>query len=301
MRRSVTLLVACAVAISVASCDNTVVRKANNSTIVCPAGCGSTPTHSKTVSIVCGSPAYAGCSVSKPRREVGPITTGGFPDLSSYQGCPAFQGPVIFKVYEGGYGIDHSAYCNAARVHKLKVWAGVYAFLRPANCAGQGYATVQIVRQIGGVPGPIVADAEVPLPSGCVSAFLHEVRTTRGGPVDIYTSPGTWPGGSLSAPLWVATYGSSPGCVVGVCSHVAWQFTDEGHCGAGILTDCSIDNGITKQTIAKPTPKPSPSAARIAYLRVLAHRHDCYAAKVRKRVRACVVWGDQVKALEGRR
>lgn len=268
--------------------------------IVC--GCGSprrsVPSPCTTV------PAQAGCSVLKTRL-LGPPLRGGFPDVSSYQGCPSFYGPVIFKVYEGGYGEDRSAQCNAARVHRLHSWAGVYAFLRPANCAGQGNATAQIVKQLGGVPGPVVADAEVSLPSGCVNAFLRAVRTTLGGPVDVYTSPGTWPGGKLSAPLWVATYGPKPGCVGGVCSHVAWQFSDSGRCGGLAGVDCSLNSGIlgqnrkpkpTPQPIPpKPQPRPPTKAALIAYLRSLARKHHCY--RHGHKLHACAVWGTQVKAL----
>lgn len=259
-------------------------------------GCGSHNKHTVS-SVRCGVPAYAGCSVPKTSGVAPSVIRGHtFPDISEYQGCPAFHGPVVFKVYEGNYGMDHSARCNANRVHKLKDWAAVYSFLRPNNCSGQGYATVHILKEIGGVPGPVIADAEVPLPQGCVSAFLNTVRRLRGNPVDIYTSPGTWPGGQLDAPVWVATYGSRPGCIGGDCKHVGWQYTDRGNCGAG-TTDCSIDNGLLSQTVAKPTPKPKPVAARIAELRKFARHRGCYSKGVVHK-RACAIWGSEVRRLE---
>ena len=246
----------------------------------------------------CGVPAQAGCSLPKTKQLTAPPTAARlFPDISEYQGCPSFHGPVIFKVYEGGYGQDHSARCNANRVHALHLWAGVYAFLRPANCAGQGYATAQIVKQLGGIRGPVVADAEVPLPRGCVSAFLSQVRQHIGGPGDIYTGTGTWPGGHPSAPLWLASYGAKPRCLEGVCSRVAWQYTDNGRCGGLSGTDCSIDSGILSQTRYKPKPPPKPSPnPRINYLRSLARRHGCYVKHVRH-VHACAVWGHEVQVL----
>jgi hypothetical protein len=269
------------------------------------AGSSAPQSHQTVPAAPCSAPAPLGCSLPKQSRTrtVPAGSSRVFPDVSEYQGCPSFTGPLIFKVYEGGYGQDHSALCNARRVHALHLWAGVYAFLRPANCAGQGWATSQIVKQIGGVPGPVVADAEVSLPRGCVASFLHQVQTQLGGPVDVYTSPGTWPGGFLTAPLWVATYGPRPGCVEGVCSHVAWQFTDNGRCGGLSGTDCSISTGILSQSRQpaphpqpKP-PKPRPRAQQIAYLRSLARKHHCYQPAVQHRYHACKVWGHEVQVL----
>lgn len=262
-------------------------------------GCGSHT--AKTGSTRCAAPAQAGCSLPKAPRTLAAPPTGArlFPDISEYQGCPSFSGPVVFKVYEGGYGEDHSAKCNAARVHRLHVWAGAYAFLRPANCAGQARSTVAIVRSLGGVPGPVVADAEVPLPAGCVSRFVGTVRALLGGPVDVYSAPGTWPGGSLSAPLWVATYGPTPGCVAGVCAHVAWQFSDHARCGIG-AGDCSIDNGILSQVRADPTLLRR-LRAQIKHLRIKLRTHGCAARRHRHerlgpKCRGWFAAGDRVHA-----
>lgn len=268
------------------------------------ASCGSThPTrtpkgNAPACSVV---PAQAGCSLPKTKGVAPPTAGHVFPDLSEYQGCPRFYGPVIFKVYEGGYGQDHSASCNIRRAHALGTWAGVYAFLRPQNCAGQGYATASIVRQLGGVPGPVVADAEVALPTNCVSQFLNSIRTHLGGPTDIYTSPGTWPGGSLTAPLWVATYGSRPGCVAGQCSHVAWQFTDNGNCGGLGGTDCSVSSGILSQTrVDGRKATLYADYRRRGQLRGFARARHCYTPRVQQRARACKVWGAEVRVLEAR-
>jgi hypothetical protein len=80
--------------------------------------------------------------------------------------------------------------------------------------------------------------------------------------VVIYAGTGTWPGGPNDGlPLWIASYGSSFGCLW-TCKPVAWQFTD-GHFGIPVFVpgigqdDVSVDYGLTKLGV------PSASAAQI--------------------------------------
>ena len=224
-----------------------------------------------------------------------PINSVLLPDVSEYQGCLRWRRGVpgvIFRVYEAGTGLqDRSARCNATRLRQIGAWDAAYAFLRPGSCTRQADRTVAIVRGIGGVSGPVVADAEVTLPTGFVSCYVDRVRLDTGnGAQVIYTAPGTWPGGPLTRPLWVATYGSSPGCVAGVCSHVAWQFSDSFNCD-GYFGDCSVATGIRRILQRPPHPNALLLAEREA-LRGDLTRHRCRVAPYgRGRYhRVCSIW-----------
>jgi hypothetical protein len=231
------------------------------------AACGSSPPPAKSVSPATKAPCATGtmgCSLRSSKQESRALSQAPsgvlVPDASEFQGCPRWQKGipgVVFRVYEAGTGLeDRSAMCNARRLREIKAWDAVYAFLRPGSCAGQADRTVSIVRSLGGVVGPIIADAEVPLPNGFVACFDARVARDTGNTAQVdYSSPGTWPGGVPKRRVWVATYGPRPGCVGGVCSHVAWQFSDAHNCD-GWFGDCSLDSGIRGILQHKPNPQP---------------------------------------------
>jgi hypothetical protein len=205
------------------------------------------------------------------------------PDVSEYQGC-ALHSEAIFRVYEAGTNVqDARAACHARELRRLHAWSAAYAFVRTpgyhhaGSCTAQAQRTVAIVRSLGGVTGPVIQDAEVPLPRGFVACFNNAVRAA-GQLTATYTSTGTASGGPFSQPLWLASYGARPGCIEGICRRVAWQFSSEANC-RGVYGDCSIDEGITSIVHA---PRAPLEARQRALRRVLAH----YGCRRRARVHA---------------
>lgn len=167
------------------------------------------------------------------------------PDVSEFQGC-ALHSAVIFRVYEAGTERqDARARCHAQEAQRQHVWYAVYTFLRPAHggCVFQALRTIAIVRSLGGVVGPIIADAEVWLPPGFVSCFVHTLQA-HGYVAVIYTAPGTWPGGVFVVRVWIAAFPFRPPCFLNACPYLAHQFSEAFNC-RGIFGDCSIDEGIT--------------------------------------------------------
>ena len=205
-----------------------------------------------------------------------PVSIGGrlVPDVSSYQGHPnwgtakRYISGAIVKAGEGAGYTDPTFAYNWGTLRRLGVWHTAYYFVRNTSCQVQVSRFVAIVRSSGGFDsGPPVLDVEVPLSPGLVPCLVAGIETATHRRAIIYTAPGTWPGGGHGdALLWVASYGSSPGCVW-TCAHVAWQFTGDGlgpspHSlpGVGSSIDISTDNGITRLT-SHPVPKPKPCGA----------------------------------------
>lgn len=177
------------------------------------------------------------------------------PDVSEFQPCVTGHTSTVIRLYEAGTDRqDTQAACNAHRLRAWHVWFAGYSFLRPGSCTGQADRTVQIVRAIGGLSGPVVADAEVPLPAGFVRCFISRVHhDAPSSPTGTYTSCGTV--SEVVLPLWVANYGVRWPCTPFGLPFTAWQFTDGTFCGERFVTDCSLDFGITR---LRPKPRPSP-------------------------------------------
>jgi len=201
------------------------------------------------------------------------------PDVSEYNGC-ALHSEAIVRVYEAGTGREDSkAGCHMSELMRLHAWAAAYSFLRAGNCTGQAERTVQIVHGLEGhthvVVQVIVADAEVYLQPGCVSAFNSTTRR-YGYRAVTYTAPGTWPGGAFNSPTWIAAYPYRPSCFSNACPYVAHQFADNFNC-RGVVGDCSIDLGITSITRAKPLSPAQRRAleARQRALRRVLLRYGC--------------------------
>ena len=227
-------------------------------------GCGSTQTRTVTVH---ATPAATTPSVQEPACNPAPgkgtmgvctpttsapqigaprLTRGAqlLPDVSEYQGC-ALYSEAIFRVYEGGTERqDARALCHARELQRRHAWYAVYSFLRPGHggCVYQAVRTISIVRSIGGIVGPIIADAEVWLPPGFVTCFVHTLQA-HGYVAVIYTGPGTWPGGAFAARVWVAAYPFRPPCFSNACPYLAHQFSDAFNC-RGVFGDCSVNEGI---------------------------------------------------------
>lgn len=240
------------------------------------------------------------------------------PDVSYYQGHPDWLSAkreisgAIVRVADGNFNDPAFAY-NWHELRRLHIWHATYFFLRPGDCAAEARRGIALVNAQGGFDsGPLIADAEVPLPYGCVAAFVEEARRKTGLPGIVYTAPGTYPGGPHgNAVLWVATYGSEPGCVW-TCAHVAWQYTDGKygplpHCIVGIgCDDISTDNGITRLG-RHPTPRPvdrkALKARQRALRRVLLHFGCRRRVKVHERLGPrCRRWfaeGDRIARILG--
>lgn len=224
------------------------------------------------------------------------------PDVSEYQPCVSGHVPTVIRLYEAGLNrIDSEAACNAHRLRAWRVWFGGYAFLRPGSCTYEAARTVQLARQVGGLSGPIIADAEVRLPAGFVRCFLDAVRR------DAPTSPaieytGCYSGLERIQPLWIPSYGAAPACG----PWIAWQASDGSYCGESYVTDCSVDNGISSVRVhtytpkpkPRPKPKPAPKCSRKCHLdrelAVLRRRHHCNRPMRRWR-HACKVWSEQLR------
>jgi hypothetical protein len=207
------------------------------------------------------------------------------PDVSEYQPCVTGRVPTVIRLYEAGTDRqDAQAACNARRLRAGHLWFAGYSFLRPGSCTQEADRTVAIVRGIGGLNGPVVADAEVPLPAGFVRCFLGRVHhDAPSSPTGTYTSCGTV--SEVVLPLWVANYGVQWPCTPFGDPFEAWQFSAGSYCGERFVTDCSLDFGITRLRPAhrKPPPKPRPPAEKRRLIRywtveraAVLHRYRLY-------------------------
>lgn len=232
-------------------------------------------------------------------------------DVSVYQGAPkwwtARAAGLKFAVDKAGEGTaysDPTFVRNWTIQRSLGLPHAAYWFLRPVSCVEQADLLAARIRSVGGQDPkalPPVGDAEVPLPAGCVAAFVARVKADlRIRTVVAYTAPGTWPGGpNPGALLWVATYGGAPGCVW-TCSHVAWQFTDStfgpephGWPGIGASVDVDLDSGLIALL---PNPRLDHDRALHTKLLALRRKHQC--SRPTTRYRACPVWLGEIKTLD---
>lgn len=192
------------------------------------------------------------------------------PDVSDYQGYvnwtkakPYVCGGIVKGGEGGGYGGGSLFYRNWVYLRQLGLWHAMYWFVRPtwvSSCSTQASLIIGRMKSVGyptdHLAGPIQLDEEVPGSNltSCLTAAIQ--RAFPGRPVDNYTAPGTWPGGSHgSNALWQATYG--PSLVPFWLPVVAWQCTDGIH---GCVTyipgigfgDVSSNRGITSQVPPRP-------------------------------------------------
>lgn len=188
---------------------------------------------------------------------------GRIPDVSSYQGHPNWpaakaSGIAGAIVKAGEYTEDPDFAYNWAALRSLGVWHAPYLFVRSCSAA----AFIRWLNSVGypsdKTAGPPILDMEVPAASGCAPALTASLQAAFHRGVVIYTSPGTWAGGSHSGdPLWIATYGSSFAAIWQPV--LAWQCTDG---AVGCITyvpgigygDVSINLGLTKLVPIAPKP-----------------------------------------------
>lgn len=233
-----------------------------------------TRTYSQELRVGCRPPVGAGVmGACAPRAKEGiGVAPAGvrrlrIPDVSEYQ--PAVTGRVstVIRLYEAGDNQqDAKAAINAYRLLRWGAWFAGYSFLRPGSCTGQAARTVQIIHRIGGLDGPVIADAEVPLPPGFVRCFTSTVhRLAPRYPVGTYTSCGTV--SEVALPLWVADYGVPAPCSPSGDPWVAWQYVAGAWCGEQEPTDCSLDNGITRLRPRAPGPSPAVKRRLVRYWR----------------------------------
>jgi hypothetical protein len=149
----------------------------------------------------------------------------------------------------------------------------------------------------------VIVDAEVPMPAGFVACLAHALE--RDGLVVVtYTAPGTWPGGVFVTPVWIADYPFLPACFINACPFRAHQFSDNFDC-RGVVTDCSVNEGILSITQRKPL-----TPARRRELRKLLgafnrrtnpQGHDCqhppfkHAYPSARYNHACLIWSQEVR------
>jgi hypothetical protein len=188
------------------------------------------------------------------------------PDVSEHDPSLLAPVPTVIRLYESGLDIeDSNARVDAAQLRSAHVWFGGYAYLTGAeSCTYEAARTVAIVNTIGGLDGPIIADAETRLPAGFVQCFLASVA--RDAPryakaEATYSSCSAWPGGKVPVPFWTAEYQVGAPCTPEGVPYVAWQYVsaeEGGHCGESFASDCSYDDGITNLR-----PGPTPAEVRL--------------------------------------
>jgi hypothetical protein len=271
-------------------------------------GCGTQ--HHSTSSRSCVPPVGAGvtgaCAPHHPSTGFSlPPRARLIPDVSEFQGC-ALHSEAIVRVYEAGTNRqDRNAACHFAELRRLHAWSAAYFFARPPgfahapSCTAQADTAVRIALSLG-VTGPIVDDAEVPLPRGFVRCVKAEIER-RGLPAVEYTCPGC--GDERAGVVWIASYPTRP-----PGTWVAHQFSDSFPC-RGVTGDCSIDEGITRITRAKPLTPKQKSARRRQLAKLLgafdARRnpsgHNCQNPPFRHAYpsarfnKACAVWAREVR------
>lgn len=220
----------------------------------------------------------------RPKASSAPA--GLIPDVSEYQGHPNWAAAkdhivgAIVRIEDASVGSpDRDFYWNMAALTHLHIWHATYWFIRPSGCYQQGLRAAALVKSaVGGLQGPIVGDAEVPLPYACPQQFTEGAERGTGWKLRVlYASRGAYPGGAhAGAVAWDAAYGPSAECIWPGCHLVAWQYTDGVYgpyphstpAGSG---DISRDYGLTKLTFHH---APSPAerhAAKVRALHIVQH------------------------------
>jgi hypothetical protein len=228
------------------------------------------------------------------------------PDVSEFDSSLLAPVPTVIRLYESDLNIeDSNARVNAAQLRSDRVWFGGYAYLTGAqSCTYEAARTVAIVSAIGGVNGPIIADAETPLPVGFIQCFLASVA--RDAPryakaEATYSSCNAWPGGKVPVPFWTAAYQVSAPCTPEGVPYVAWQYVsaeEGGRCGEAFATDCSYDDGITH---LRPGPTPTELKLEADIRERERQRQSAMASRARDEVRVVQFSRELLRAKEPRR
>ncbi len=195
-------------------------------------------------------------------------------DVSDYQGYlnwATIKPYVCGGITKGGEGSSYAGggyfVHNWTQMRALGIWHSMYWFVRGySGCQTQASLIIARLQSVGYAHDPsagnVDLDMEVPGANdggmaGCLASRIY-AAFHRGS--DIYTAPGTWPGGSHAGlPLWQASYGSylSPYWQ----PVLAWQCTDGvygcvhyiGGIGYG---DVSINYGIINERGGPPPAPP---------------------------------------------
>lgn len=191
---------------------------------------------------------------------------GRFVDVSSWQGRVNWSAIVnwqrqhgwhtggVFKI--GEFGIDPYASTNNSQLRALHAFRAGYWFVRNTGCASEAGQIINEARALGLTV--VIEDDEVPEAAGYSTCLTPRLKAA-GFTVLIYTSPGSWPGGSGGVDAWMAAFGSVlPRSPFGGAIK-AWQCTNGiSGCvtsvpGVGRI-DTSIDYGMLSLGQAPPDP-----------------------------------------------
>ena len=219
------------------------------------AGCGSTTTVTKTVTKTLTTPApaakcppgasYMGCAsgVSAKSSATAPVgavvkTPASAPlgckiaDTSQWQGHPNWAAAKPYLcggiAKAGEYVEDPDFVYSYTTLRALGMWHTSYWFVRNTGCVAEAQHYIAVLRSVGythdALAGPPVLDMEVREAAGYAFCLASQLHAALGVWPEIYTAPGTWPGGSNAGlGLWIADYGSGFPCMW-TCHPVAWQF-----------------------------------------------------------------------------
>ena len=198
--------------------------------------------------------SFMGCALPAPQLgarnlsvPAGPKFVGGSDWQPSVDWHAVKASGIFAVVVKAGEGLHedptYATHLAGARAAGLQVMA--YWFVRPVGCTSEIAAINHVVAS--GIR--VVLDEEVPGISGYASCLSAPVASHTGIVPVIYTSPGTWPGGSHNGlSLWQAEYG--PTLHPAWTPVVAWQYTESATVPGIGLSDESVDMGLF--------PKPAP-------------------------------------------
>jgi hypothetical protein len=158
-----------------------------------------------------------------------PVTGCIYPDVSQWQGHPdwaAAAGHICAGVAKAGETVEDPDFAwNVATLRALHIPWGAYWFV---SACGEGPAFVRVLDSVH-FKGDLdalrpVLDMEIPAARGCAVPMAAAIHKAFGIEPDIYTAPGTWPGGSSDGlPVWEADYGPVLGALPFAAHVVGWQ------------------------------------------------------------------------------
>jgi GH25 family lysozyme M1 (1,4-beta-N-acetylmuramidase) len=262
-----TVFCAIAFGLSLAGVDNQTTTR----TITTPSSAQCTPA---AAVMGCASGAQAIPTPPPPNtrpKVTAPVRGCIYPDVSYAQGYISYARWAEASKYicaavvkAGEYVMDSQFEHNVAVLRALHIPWGAYLFVRNCTSGANLVAWLNAVHYKGDRDALVPdLDMEVPSAYNCAVPLANAVHRAFGVWPDIYSAPGTWPGGSTGGlDFWEADYTTAtrPEPFSFTATVVGWQrysppYLDREIPGLGYL-DVSIDTGGFSKQFAFPAPKP---------------------------------------------